>query len=391
MGIGNPKKEYSPHSQLDTMAFVSQRPFIALALFLTASSLTMLAADPPDTLTTSDGEKLTGHFVKAGGANVTFHSDTVGDVTVPWAKIKELTTSGKYAIIPKGFVFKRGEADGRIQQGTLSVADSKLTVNPGNGAAPVPEDPAQISNVLTSADYDKARHNPNFFEDWKGAITGGVSLIEATQKSDTFTGSVHLARAIPTEDWLPANNRTLINFTASYGKVDQPNTPEVKTDLVHFDAEQDEYFSARAYGLLQAAFDHNFSQGLDLQQTYSIGVGWSVLRSPNQTLDLKATASYISQHFTVSSSNQSLIGSIFGETYTRKLPAGIAFNEQITFIPAWNNTNAYTWNAGAGVTMTLYKRFALNVSALDTFLNDPPPGFKKNSFQFTTGVTYSLP
>jgi hypothetical protein len=39
----------------------------------------------------------------------------------------------------------------------------------------------------------------------------------------------------------------------------------------------------------------------------------------------------------------------------------------------------------------VYKRLSLAVSTLDTFLNNPPPGFKKNSFQFTTGLTYTLP
>jgi hypothetical protein len=27
---------------------------------------------------------------------------------------------------------------------------------------------------------------------------------------------------------------------------------------------------------------------------------------------------------------------------------------------------------------------------IDTFLNDPPPTFKKNSFQLTTGLTYAI-
>jgi hypothetical protein len=27
---------------------------------------------------------------------------------------------------------------------------------------------------------------------------------------------------------------------------------------------------------------------------------------------------------------------------------------------------------------------------IDTFLNDPPPGFQKNSFQFTLGFSYVL-
>ena len=41
--------------------------------------------------------------------------------------------------------------------------------------------------------------------------------------------------------------------------------------------------------------------------------------------------------------------------------------------------------------MPVYKRLSFTVGTIDTFLNDPPPGFKKNSFQFTTGVTYALP
>jgi hypothetical protein len=38
----------------------------------------------------------------------------------------------------------------------------------------------------------------------------------------------------------------------------------------------------------------------------------------------------------------------------------------------------------------IFKRLSVALSALDMFLNDPPAGFKKNSLQFTTGVTYTL-
>ncbi len=293
-------------------------------------------------------------------------------------------------MIPKGTELHRKEADAKIPRGTIALADGKIQITQSEGQPVQTVAPADTGFVIDEDTYQKALHNPGFGEDWKGAATGGVSLIEATQKSETFTGSVHLARAIPTEDWLTARNRTLVNFTASYGKIDQPSTPEVKTDLFHFDAERDEYFSARAYALGQVAFDHNFSQGLSLQQTYSGGAGATVIKSDKQTLDLKATMSYIGQHFNGAKS-KSLIGSVFNETYHRNLSAGIKFDEQITLIPAWNDTSAYSASGGAGITMAVYKRTSLNVSALDTLLNDPPPGFKKNSFQFTTGVTYSLP
>ncbi len=360
-------------------------------MLVAAFALTALAADPPDSLTLTDGEKLTGKFVRAAGGSVVFHSDVVGDVTVPWAKVKELTASGRFAVIPKGFRFHRHETDGRIPIGTLSVADQKIQVTP------MPGQPAQTfatdmtGFVVSESEYQAAQKNMSFFEAWKGSLTGGVALVDATQTSETFTSAVHLNRAVPTQAWLSARRRTLINFTSSYGKITQPNTPEVKTNLLHFDGEEDEYFSARGYFLGQAGFDHNYSQGLNLQQTYSGGAGWSVIKNDTQTFDLKATVSYIRQSFTVGSNDKNLVGSIFNETYHRKLPLGIVFDEQITFIPAWNNTNAYSANGGAGITMALYKRLSLNVSMLDTFLNDPPTGFKKNSFQFTTGVTYTLP
>jgi hypothetical protein len=38
----------------------------------------------------------------------------------------------------------------------------------------------------------------------------------------------------------------------------------------------------------------------------------------------------------------------------------------------------------------VYKRFAFTISALDGYLHNPSPGFRKNSFQATMGLTYAL-
>jgi hypothetical protein len=219
---------------------------------------------------------------------------------------------------------------------------------------------------------------------------GGASLVEATQKSNTFTAGVALVRAVPAENWLDPRNRTIVDFSVSYGKLTQPNTPTVKTSIYHADAERDQYFSGRFYGFGQLAYDHNFSQGLDLQQAYGGGVGWTVIKSAHQTLDVKASVNYIRQQFETAANNQNLVGSTFAEGYQRTLPHGILFTEQLSATPAWNNTRAYTASGGAGLTMPMFKRLSLSLSALDMFLNDPPPGFKKNSFQFTTGVSYTL-
>ncbi len=191
--------------------------------------------------------------------------------------------------------------------------------------------------------------------------------------------------------WLDPRNRTTFDFSASAGDVIQPGSPTLKTQIVHADAEHDEYFRGKdVYGFVQTSFDHNYSQGLDLQQNYGGGIGWTVVKQANTTLDLKASVNYARQSFQIAANDENLIGSIFSENITHKFGKGIQFLEGISVTPSWNVTHAYAANANASINVPVYKRLTFTTGVLDTFLNDPPPGFKKNSFQLTTGLTYSF-
>lgn len=345
----------------------------------------------PDVLVFTDGERLIGHLVRSNGDKVTFKSDMAGEVTVEWKKVQELHTSQKFVVIRKNVEFHRIETAGNVPKGTLAVKDQKIEVNAGPGQTPQTVPVSDAAFVVDQASFEKAAHRPGLLEDWKGSVTAGVSLVEATQNSSTFTGGFSFIRAVPEESWLDPRNRIIVDFSASYGKITQPNTPTIKTEIYHADAERDEYFSPRWYGFGQLAYDHNFSQGLDLQQTYGGGVGWTVIKDAKESLDVKASMNYVGQQFQAPAQSQNLVASVFAERYNRTLPHKIAFTEQLSVTPAWNNTQAYSAAAGAGLTLPVYKRLSLAANTLDTFLNDPPPGFKKNSFQFTTGVTYTLP
>ena len=343
----------------------------------------------PDVLLFADGERLTGHFVKSTGSSVTFHSDALGDITVDWAKVKELQTAVKVAVISKGTKIKKPADAAAVPQGTLTVQDQQVHLAPVAPAETPHTIPlADTNTIIDEAGFQKALAHESFFRDWKGGITIGAAVVSATQKSETFTGAVSLARAVPTEDWLEPRNRTLLNLNAAYGEVTQPATPSIKTAIFHGDFERDEYFSPRLYGFGQAAFDHNFSQGLDLQQTYSGGIGWTMIKDPNETLDLKGSMSYVRQQFQ-GAPNQDLIGSIFGETFNRKFKHGM-FDQHLTLTPTWNNTSAYAAAFGALYTMPVYKSLSGSAGYIDTFLNNPPPGFHKNSQQITIGITYTV-
>jgi hypothetical protein len=357
----------------------------------------------PDTLVLSNGDTLHGKLVQETNGTVTFHSDPLGDLTLDWDKIQSLHTAQIFAIIPKDMK-KRGRREAlNLPKGTVDEANGLVTVHGENAAAiaPIPVKNAQV--IVEAPLLDKElKHEPGFLAGWNGAATAGATVVSATQNSYQVSGSLGLVRTVPAVTWLDPRNRTSVDFAASFGKITQPAytsggvlTPatSTKSSILHFDAERDEYFSPRMFALGQTAFDHNFSQDLDLQQIYGGGLGWTIVKTPTQEADLKATMQYEKQQFiSGSGNNQNLIGSTFSANYLLKLKL-VTYTQEAAFIPAYNNVRAYSATETNTFAFPTYKNFAFSVGTLDSYLNDPPataPPTKRNSFQFTMGVTYAF-
>ena len=363
----------------------------AVLLIVIGAQRSLLAQDKaakpaPDVIIFTNGDQLSGQLVRQTGKSVVFKSDMAGEIKVAVDQIRELHSSGSFALLRKDVPVRRSS----VETGTVSIDDGNLTIaNPSAEPVTIPVD--KISYLIDQSTYDKdVARRPGAWTGWNGTLSAGGSLVRATQNNQTFTGAVTLVRSIPTVPWLPPKNRTTFDVNEAYGKVTQVGTPYVKTNIFHADGERDEYFSPRFYALAQSAFDHNFSQGLDLAQTYGAGIGLTVIQRPVEQLDVKTDVHYLKQQFQTSVSNQDLIGSTIAETYRRNLPRKIILNEQLSLVPAWNNLSAYSAAASANLALPVYKRFSLAVGSIDNFLNDPAAGFKKNSFQFTTGLTYTL-
>ena len=358
-----------------------------------------------DTLVLSNGDVLHGKLVQETGGTVTFHSDPLGDVKLTWDKIKELHAGESFAVLNSQTKNRGRKAAEKLPAGSIDVANSAVTVRVTNGQhppAPIPVKDAAV--IVDSAELDKQlNHEPNFFTGCNGAATAGATIVSATQDQYAVSGSVGLVRVIPTVSWLDSRNRTSADFSGSFGKITQPAytsggvfTPAsvTKSSISHFDAERDEYLSARFFALGQTAFDHNYSQDLNLQQIYGGGFGWTALKTAKQEADLKGTIQYEKQDFIsgAAGSNQSLIGSTFSGSYLLKLKL-VTFTQDVAFIPAYNNERAYSAQETDTFAFPTYKNFGLSLGTLDSYLNDPPvtePPTKRNSFQFTMGLTYAF-
>jgi hypothetical protein len=358
-----------------------------------------------DVVTFTNGDQLTGTLVSESDGKVTFNGDMSGTVTIPWNKIKSLHTGGKYAVISSGETLKVGRPAPQVPVGTVSVANDQVSVSGVGGE--IKNIPTKDAAYLVSGDeFQKAiSHEPGFRHGWAGGITLGATLVESTQTSETLTGAINLVRTQPSVDWLQPRNKTIFDATATYGLVTQPFIAGVqaassaKTNILHGDIERDQYMTPRFYYLFDASADHNIGSGLQVQQIYGAGAGYSVIKEPVQTLDVKGDIHYQRQEFYPaadfpSGQTLNLIGATIGELYMRKLPKGLVFNEAGTVLPAFNTPAGQpsAWSAQiiAGLLFPVYKNLGFTLGSQDNFVNNPPLGYKKNTFQFTAGLTYTV-
>ena len=396
-------------------------------LFLTAlSGLAQSAAKEPvkpeakkepeikEELTLKNDDKLTGQLLNSTGTEIKFKSDLAGEVTVKWENVKELKSKRDFAVVPKDLKEARNSAI--VPQGAINIGEKGVIVSPisttksdlnatpaGPEAKPgaakeavaAKEIPtSKISYVVDDATYQKEINKKiGFRSGWDGHITTGTAMIYSTQNSYLFQVDTALKRVVPTVSWLDPKLRTTVNFTLSAGQTTQPGTETTITNIYHVDAERDEYFSPRGYYLQALSFDHNYSQGLVFQQIYGGGVGATLFKKKNAEFDITADLHYESQQFNatanVSELNLHLIGSALTEAYTRKW-GKLQFDEKFLADIAWNNASAFSATGTSSVRLPIYKRLSFSVATIDNFLNNPQVGYKKNSFQLTTGFALNL-
>jgi hypothetical protein len=361
--------------------------------------------DVKEELILKNDDRLTGQLLNSTGKEIKFKSDLAGEVTIAWENVKELKSKREFAVVPKDVKNARDSA--MVPQGLIGIDEKGIAVSTITGtvaatsAAPTEAKPqpgaptkavapakevssSRVAFIVDDASYLKEIHKRiGWRSGWDGHVTTGTAMIFSTQNSYLFQVDTALKRTVPTVSWLDPKLRTIVDFTLSAGKTTQPDTPETITNIYHVGAERDEYFSPRGYYLQSLSFDHNYSQGLVLQQSYGAGVGATLFKKEDSEWDVTSDLHYESQQFNatadVSELSLHLIGSTVTEAYTQKW-GKISFDEKLLADIAFHNASAFSASGTSSVRMPVYKNLAFSVSTIDNFLNNPQVGYKNKTF-----------
>ncbi|MGH9486784.1 MAG: DUF481 domain-containing protein [Terriglobales bacterium] len=342
--------------------------FLALGILLHA-----------DTLTFTNGDALTGTLVRADSKGVVFASKMASAVTVPWANVRELRTSTPFVVVT---------ANGTVYRGTLVVEHSSIVVSSAS-AQPAFLQAGNIRMIVDPKTYAEAvMAHPSPWQSWRGQIAGGFSRVSATQTSTSYTTQIALQRPVPRLSWMQQKSNTLFNFQSTYGKLSQPNTPTVRTSIYTAQLEQDEDITPKMFLFGSAQLDHNDAQGLQLQQSYGGGVGWKLVNSAVTQLALKADLHWTRQEF-LSAANESFLATSVTETM-RRLLGKVIWTQNVSVTPSITKGVAYQMSGMSNWALPVYRTLSLNFTILDDYLNNPQPGFLKNSLQYSTGLQFTL-
>jgi hypothetical protein len=235
-----------------------------------------------DTITFGNGDTLTGKVGKVVYGNVSFHSDELGDLTIPLTKIKAMHTTTVFAAGSTTERLTKKNVAEQVPVGKIVLENENLSVMLPKGE--MREFPVKdLRFMLDEPAYRREMHNQSdFLYGWYGTATLGATIVTSTNSAQTYTGTVGLVRAIPTIAGLPAGSKTILNLSGTYGLAKDPEivsgadvfqTASVtKTDILHGDLEYDKFFTPTVFGLVNASADHNFGNGLELQQAYGAGI-----------------------------------------------------------------------------------------------------------------------
>ena len=366
------------------------RTFFLLGLL--ASGLLFAEADPtpgPDLLIFKNGERLIGHLHSATSAKVVFVSDSAGRVTVDWSKIQELRSRSRFAAVPKGMQLDGSADTEKVPRGTLDVKDQKVEVTPSAPSPPQSFPLSEVANLVDEKDFDHAFESQGLLKGWTGLATASAAILESTQKNRAFTTLLTLERNTPSASWRTVRRRTVINFNSSYGHFKGIDSAPVKTNLFHGDLEQDFYLSPRLFLLGGATFDHNFAQGLDLMQGYGAGAGLVAAKGERDSLELRFGMGYTHQSWSTPG-GRGYFGARVAEYFTYKFANGVAFALDSGVRPGLTYTKGLLAGFTASLAVPVYRRLSANLTSVDTFVNNPPPGFRKNVFQISFGASYVI-
>jgi putative salt-induced outer membrane protein YdiY len=349
--------------------------------------LTCLAATArADVVTLKNGDRVTGSMVTVRGGNLQLKSDIMGNLTIPMAQVATFSAAKPVAVVIKGQ---------EPVQGALELSPSGDWQVTANGKAQTIA-AAKVDVIMPADTYQTLVVGaPKPWQAWKGTAGLGYNLQRGNQQTNTFTTTINGVRERPEAPIFKAHWRTNYGFMTLLSHAEQKPSVvggaviTVTSRTLTTSVRQDYLFSPGNFLFGLAQLDHVSTEGLYLRQTYGGGFGHDVISNSHTTFSLLGGMTFVHEKFFAGSYTQSA-AALAGERLGMQLTKRTRLDHNLNFYPNLSTGGQYRFDTSTSFSYKLSNRLALNTSAIDLYLSNPPPGNRKNNITFSTGIGYTF-
>ena len=344
-----------------------------------------------DQVVMKNGDKLTGSITKSDGKTLVLKTDYAGDLTIKFAEIQSLSSTGDLNVT----------AGGKTAVGPVATSGANVIVT--TKAAGSVEAPLSSVTVMRSpaeeAAYQKTLH-PSWGEGWAGGVNLGFGVTTGNSETKNLNVALNAVRT-------GAHDKLTLYENSVYAvndKVVAPATgPQTTADSNSGGARYDRDFIPRAFGFGSADFFSNSLQDLDLRYILGGGIGFHAIKNAYTMLDILAGGNYTHESYSeVASPNpppatysysQSLAALTLGDAFTHKLGKSTVVTQAFMFYPDLSDTSQYRFTFNLGTVTKLNKWLGWQNSVTDVFVSNPPiavPRIERNDLQISTGLNIAF-
>ena len=332
----------------------------------------------------TNGDRLTGEWVSVKGGTINFRSDTVGEVSIPEAKVKSLAVAGPLVAV---------QTDGKAIAGKRAeFASGVWIIEAAKGTRKFKAD--AVAEIVRDADYRArvAKESSIPWRNWQGNTTFGYSLQRGNQQAHTMSIGLNAVRhqinpAGMFDRWRTTYTFNMLFATASTGGV------QVQSNSLSTTLRQDYFFQPNNFFFVLGQADHIEAQNLYLRQAYGGGYGRDLLSGNRVKLSVLGGATFSNEKF-VGVAAEQYGEALVGEHMGLRLTHQIRLDHSFDFYPNLSNRGQYRFDTTSSLDFKLNSRLSANLGFIDFYISQIPTGSMTTVTTIGPGghvITTSLP
>ena len=336
-----------------------------------------------DQIVLKNGDRVTGSVVKKDAKDLTIKTLHFGVVTVAWDQVDTVTADTPLNVVLPG---------GKTVKGTVATTAGNLQVK-----APGETEAVRLAEVEALRDDAEQRAyerllEPRWIDLW--TVTGALNLAGATGNARTFTFLVPM-----TASRITRHDKTAVYFNAIRSSAFVNGRTETTARAIRGGWAYNRNLTPRLFWNLFNDYENDQFQNLDLRVVVGSGLGYTVLKTESNLLDLVGGLSWNRESFDPARPLQPFVRNaleaFWGDNWTWRI------NERSRLSQAYRMFNPITSSGGPesgglrqnfdlNLTSRLTSWLTWNAAISDRYLSRPVEGRKKNDLLYSTGLGFTL-